>query len=68
MNETFLSWIEFELLLRRLEEQVQEPKRIEVKRDYIKEKETTYQASVRSHYRYKDFSILNGYCESQGDK
>lgn len=67
MNDTFLSWIEFELLLRRLEEQVEKPKSIQIKRDYMQEKEVSYHASVRSHYRYKDFTILNAYCESQSE-
>lgn len=62
MNETLLSWIEFEMLLRRLESRVPNPKTIQMKRQYMKEPEKDHHVSVRSHYRYRDYSILNAYC------
>jgi hypothetical protein len=55
----FLSWLEFEMLLRRLEERVENPGSISFKRQYAKEEPKEYQVSIRSHYRYRDFSILN---------
>lgn len=76
MNETFLSWLEFELILRRLEEEQSSnsggsgtegestPKGIYFKREYVKEElynEHPVVSSVRSHYRYRDFSSLNAY-------
>ena len=59
MNETiFLSWLEFEKVLRRIESLTPNPHIITFKRDYVAEQEREHYVSVRSHYRYKDYSIL----------
>lgn len=65
MNDLFLSWLEFELVLRRLEARTSDSRTIQFKRQYVKEQEREHHVSVRSHYRYRDFSILNAYCTSE---
>ncbi len=65
MNDLFLSWVEFDLVLRRLEARTSEPHTIQCKRHHIHEQEKEHQVSVRSHYRYRDYSILNAYLTTE---
>jgi hypothetical protein len=65
VSEVFLSWVELELIFRRLEIITPLPKEIKLERRNIDDKTKTYNVSVRSHYRYKDFSILNAVCTSE---
>ncbi len=63
MDETFLSWFEFEIVLRRLEARTGAPKLIQFQRNNANTPtEKEHHASARSHYRYKDFSILSARC------
>ena len=62
---TFLSWIEFELVLRRLEGRTSEPKVVQFKRQYLSNTEKEHHVSVRSHYRYRDYTILNAYLTTE---
>lgn len=62
MDDTFLSWIEFETVLRRLETRTSQPTIITFRREHFNEPPREHQVSVRSHFRYKDYTTLHAYC------
>ena len=52
-----VSWIELAKLLDRVEEKTA-PKVIKIKRQHIRDDKYGYDFTVKTHYRYKDLSIL----------
>jgi hypothetical protein len=53
-----LSWIELRQLLEKIEREVDDPKKITIKRQHLREDKTKYDFNVRVHYRYNDYTIL----------
>ena len=51
------SWIELQRLLKKVEDEM-EPGIIQIKRQHLRDDKREYDFNVRTHYRYKDLSIL----------
>lgn len=52
-----VSWIELQRLLQKVENEM-EPGIIQIKRQHQRDDKRQYDFNVRTHYRYKDLSIL----------
>lgn len=65
---TFLSWVELETVLRRLEARTPCPDTIIFKREHFTNPEKEHRVSVRSHFRYKDYTTLHAYCTTEEER
>jgi hypothetical protein len=53
-----VSWIELSKLLKKIEDNVINPKKIVIRKQHLREDKREYDYSIRTHYRYGDFSVL----------